>query len=118
MSFFIEYFKLIDLLALAALAALAGAALVRDGSVWLFVAGILVAVWGDESDGLALRDPHVPAMKLSDAPVVAARVNTVVFRKAAVNELVSLKPSASPMSVTDSTRSSSRPLARSMRRLM
>jgi hypothetical protein len=46
MNFFIEYFKLIDLLALAALAALACAALVRDRSVWLFVAGILVAIWG------------------------------------------------------------------------
>jgi len=46
MDFIVEYFKLIDLLALAALAALACAALVRSGSVWLFVAGILVAVWG------------------------------------------------------------------------
>ncbi|HEX5998340.1 MAG TPA: hypothetical protein VFZ16_02910 [Hyphomicrobiaceae bacterium] len=47
MGFFVEYFKLIDLLALAALAALACAALVRDGSsVWLSVAGILVASWG------------------------------------------------------------------------
>jgi hypothetical protein len=46
MTFFTEYLKLIDLLALAALAALACAALVRDGSVWLFVAGVLVAVWG------------------------------------------------------------------------
>jgi hypothetical protein len=46
MNFFIEYFKLIDLLALAALAALACAALVRNASVWLFVAGILVAIWG------------------------------------------------------------------------
>ena len=46
MNFFIEYFKLIDLLALAALAALASAALVRNGSVWLFVAGILVVIWG------------------------------------------------------------------------
>ena len=46
MGFIAEYFKLIDLLALAALAALACAALVRSGSVWLFVAGILVAVWG------------------------------------------------------------------------
>ena len=46
MGFFAEYFKLIDLLALAALAALACAALVRNGSVWLFGAGILVAIWG------------------------------------------------------------------------
>ena len=46
MNFFVEYFKLIDLLALAALAALAWAALVRTRSVWLFVAGILVAIWG------------------------------------------------------------------------
>jgi hypothetical protein len=46
MNFIVEYFKLIDLLALAALAALACAALVRNGSVWLYVAGILVAVWG------------------------------------------------------------------------
>jgi hypothetical protein len=46
MNFFVEYFKLIDLLALGALAALACAALVRTGSVWLFVAGILVAIWG------------------------------------------------------------------------
>lgn len=46
MGFFAEYFRIIDLLALAALAALACAALIRNGSVWLFVAGILVAVWG------------------------------------------------------------------------
>jgi hypothetical protein len=46
MRFFIDYFKLIDLLALAALAALACAALVRNGSVWLFLAAILVAMWG------------------------------------------------------------------------
>jgi hypothetical protein len=46
MDFFIEYFKLIDLLALAALAALACAALVRNGSVRPFVAGILLVVWG------------------------------------------------------------------------
>ena len=46
MNIFIEYFKLIDLLALAALAALACAALVRNGSIWLFVAAILVAIWG------------------------------------------------------------------------
>jgi len=46
MKFFVDYFKLIDLLALAALAALACAALVRNRSVWLFVAGILVAIWG------------------------------------------------------------------------
>jgi hypothetical protein len=46
MNFIAEYFKLIDLLALAALAALACAALVRNGNVWLFVAGILVAIWG------------------------------------------------------------------------
>lgn len=45
-NFLIDYFKLIDLLALAALAALACAALVRSGSVWLFVAGILAATWG------------------------------------------------------------------------
>ena len=46
MDFIVEYFKLIDLLALAALAALACAALIEKGSVWLFVAGILVAIWG------------------------------------------------------------------------
>jgi hypothetical protein len=46
MDFIVEYFKLIDLLALAALAALACAALVRNGSVWLSVAGLLVATWG------------------------------------------------------------------------
>jgi len=46
LNYFIEYFKLIDLLALAALAALACAALVRNGTVWLSVAGILVAIWG------------------------------------------------------------------------
>ena len=45
-NFFVDYFKAIDLLALAALAALAIAALVRNGSVWLCVAGILVAIWG------------------------------------------------------------------------
>ena len=46
MNFIVEYLKLIDLLALTALAALACAALVRNGSVWLFVAGTLVAIWG------------------------------------------------------------------------
>jgi hypothetical protein len=46
MSLIAAYFKLIDLLALAALASLACAALIRNGSVWLFVAGLLVAVWG------------------------------------------------------------------------
>jgi hypothetical protein len=46
MDLIVEYFKLIDLLALVALAALACAALVRNGSVWLFVAGILAAIWG------------------------------------------------------------------------
>ena len=46
MNFFVEYFRLIDLLALAALVALACAALVRNRSVWLFVAEILVALWG------------------------------------------------------------------------
>ena len=48
MEFFVDYFKLIDLLALAALAALAVAALIRrgGGSMWLFVAGILIAIWG------------------------------------------------------------------------
>ncbi len=46
MNSFIEYLKLIDFLALAALAALACAALVRNRSVWLFVAGILLAIGG------------------------------------------------------------------------
>ena len=46
MNFLVDYLKLIDLLALAALAALACTALVRNRSVWLFVAGILVAIWG------------------------------------------------------------------------
>ena len=54
MGFIVEYFKLIDLLALAALAALACAALVRSGSVWLFVAGILVAIWGAVESGFVL----------------------------------------------------------------
>jgi hypothetical protein len=44
--YLLDYFKAIDLLALAALAALACAALFRTGSVWLFIAGILVAIWG------------------------------------------------------------------------
>jgi hypothetical protein len=46
MSVVIEYFKLIDLLALLALAVLAFAALRRTGSVSLFVSGILIAIWG------------------------------------------------------------------------
>lgn len=46
MSVINEYFKLIDLLALLALAVLAFAALRSTGSVWLFVAGILIAIWG------------------------------------------------------------------------
>ena len=45
-QFLLDYFKAIDLLALAALAALACAALFRSGSIWLFISGILVAVWG------------------------------------------------------------------------
>jgi len=44
--FLADYFKAIDLLALAALAALACAALVRNRSVWLCIAGLLVAFWG------------------------------------------------------------------------
>jgi hypothetical protein len=46
MGFIVEYFRLIDLFALAALAALACAAFVRNRSVWLFVAGFSVAIWG------------------------------------------------------------------------
>jgi hypothetical protein len=46
MGLILEYFRLIDLLALAALVALACAAFVRNRSVWLFVAGISVAIWG------------------------------------------------------------------------
>jgi len=45
-TFLIDYFKAIDLLALAGLAALACAALFRNGSVWPFTAGVIVAVWG------------------------------------------------------------------------
>ena len=46
MGLIVEYFRLIDLLALAALAALACAAFVRNRSVWLSVAGISMAIWG------------------------------------------------------------------------
>jgi hypothetical protein len=46
MGLIADYIELIDLLALAALAALACAALLRNGSVWLCVAGVLVAIWG------------------------------------------------------------------------
>ena len=64
MNFFVEYFKLIDLLALAALAALACAAFVRSRSVWLFLAGILVAIWGAMQTDLHHRArsslPHRP----------------------------------------------------------
>jgi len=45
-TFLIDYFKAIDLLALAGLAALACAALFRNGNVWLFIAGVIVAIWG------------------------------------------------------------------------
>ena len=70
MDFFVEYFKLIDLLALAALAC---AALVRNRSVWLFVAGILVANLGrDANHGQGLigvelmtHDFHVSMWKRS-----------------------------------------------------
>ena len=43
-TFLIDYFKAIDLFALAGLAALACAALFRNGSVWRFVAGVIVAI--------------------------------------------------------------------------
>jgi hypothetical protein len=46
MSVVVEYFKIIDLLALLALAVLAFAALRRNGSVWLFVSGVLIVIWG------------------------------------------------------------------------
>ena len=46
MSVVIEYFKLIDFLALLALAVLAFAALRRTGSVWLLASGVLIAIWG------------------------------------------------------------------------
>jgi hypothetical protein len=45
-TFLIDYFKAIDLLALAGLAALACAGLFRNGSVWLFIAGVIMAIWG------------------------------------------------------------------------
>jgi hypothetical protein len=45
-AFLIDYFKAIDLLALAGLAALACAALFRNESIWLFIAGAIVAIWG------------------------------------------------------------------------
>jgi hypothetical protein len=46
MGLIVEYFRLIDLLALTALAAPACAAFVRNRNVWLFVAGISVAIRG------------------------------------------------------------------------
>src|SRR5262245_7558056 len=45
-------------------------------------------------------------------------VSPVTLRKADVNELVSLKPTSSPISVTDSLRFASKLLARSMRLLV
>src|SRR5262249_49463258 len=50
--------------------------------------------------------------------LVLVGVSSVYLRKAAVNELVSLNPTSNPISVTDSLRSASKVLARSIRRLV
>ena len=46
MQFVSDYMKAIDFIALAALVAIAAASLYRAGTIWLFVAAIVVAIWG------------------------------------------------------------------------
>ena len=46
MQFVSDYMKAIDFIALAALVLIAAASLYRSGTIWLFVAAIVVAIWG------------------------------------------------------------------------
>jgi len=46
MQFVSDYMKAIDFIALAALVAIAAASLYRAGTIWLFIAAIVVAIWG------------------------------------------------------------------------
>jgi hypothetical protein len=46
MQFVSDYMKAIDFIALAALVVIAVASFYRQGSIWLLVAGIVVAIWG------------------------------------------------------------------------
>ena len=46
MQFVSDYMKGIDLIALAALVAIGIASFYRQGSIWLLVAAIVVAIWG------------------------------------------------------------------------
>src|SRR5262249_28482649 len=62
------------------------------------------------------RSASRPAMRAYDGSPVG--VSPVTLRNADVNELVSLNPTSSPISVTDSLRAANRLLARSMRRLV
>jgi hypothetical protein len=46
MQFVSDYMKAIDFIALAALVVIAAASFYRQGTIWLLIAGIVVAVWG------------------------------------------------------------------------
>ena len=46
MQFVSDYLKAIDFIALAAVVLIAAASLYRAGTIWLFVAAILIAIWG------------------------------------------------------------------------
>jgi hypothetical protein len=46
MQFVSDYMKAIDFIALAALVVIAAASFYRRGTIWLMIAGIVVAIWG------------------------------------------------------------------------
>ena len=46
MQFVSDYLKAIDVVALVALVLIAAAAFYRQGSIWLLIAAVVVAVWG------------------------------------------------------------------------
>jgi hypothetical protein len=46
MQFVSDYMKAIDFIALAALVVIGVASFYRQGSIWLLVAAVVVAIWG------------------------------------------------------------------------
>ena len=46
MQFVSDYLKAIDVVALAALVLIAAASFYRQGSIWLLIAAVVMALWG------------------------------------------------------------------------
>jgi hypothetical protein len=46
MQFVSDYLKAINVVALAALVLIAAASVLRQGTIWLLIAAVVIAVWG------------------------------------------------------------------------